>query len=200
VIFAAASYAAGVHILDRHAASLYLPCILSVFAIFTFLREPFAARAAVAWSCVALVASTATLLQTYRPLAKPGDWVRATAYLRAHERPQQPIVVFQAENALPLAYYYHGPNRIVPIPHAVDFRRYDVSRFVLHDETDVATSVPAARRIWLVEAGECASANVQFGCDVLQRFVAENYRVESSASFFGARLRLLERLPASSGH
>jgi Dolichyl-phosphate-mannose-protein mannosyltransferase len=191
--FAVVSYAAGVHVLDRHAASLYLPCVLSVFAVFTYLKEPLGTRAAVAWACVVLLASTATILLAYRPLAKPGDWIRATAYLRAHERPNEPIVVFQAENALPLGYYYRGPNRIVPIPRGVDFRRYDVTRFVLRDASDIEASWPSQRRLWLVEAGECASANVRFGCDVLEAFVAKRYRVESSASFYEARLRLLER-------
>jgi hypothetical protein len=195
--FAVASYATGVHVLDRHAASLYLPCILSVFAILTFLRKPLQERAALAWSCVALLASTATLVQTYAPLAKPGDWVRATAYLRAHERPREPIVVFEAENALPLAHYYHGPNRIVAIPRGVDFRRYDVSGFVLHSTSEVEAAVPPAPRLWLVTAGECRSANIRFGCDVLERFVATRYRVVSDVSFYGSRIRLLRRtLPA----
>ncbi|MGA8325727.1 MAG: glycosyltransferase family 39 protein [Candidatus Cybelea sp.] len=195
--FAVASYATGVHVLDRHAASLYLPCILSVFAILTFLRKPLQERAALAWSCVALLASTATLVQTYAPLAKPGDWVRATAYLRAHERPREPIVVFEAENALPLAHYYNGPNRIVAIPRGVDFRRYDVSGFVLHNTSEVEAAVPPAQRLWLVTAGECSSANIRFGCDVLERFVATRYRVVSDVSFYGSRIRLLRRTPAA---
>jgi hypothetical protein len=198
-LFAVASYAAGVHVLDRHAASLYLPCILSVFALLSFVREPLGTRAVVAWSCIALVASTATLLHTYHSLAKPGDWIRATAYLQAHERPNEPIVVFEAENALPLAYYYRGPNRIVAIPQVVNFGRYDVTGFVLRNARQIDATVPAARRIWLVQAGECASANIRFGCDVLDRFVAEKYRVASSASFYGSQLRLLERLPAAAG-
>lgn len=194
--FAVASYVTGVHVLDRHAASLYLPCILSVFAILTFLRKPLQERATLVWSCVALLASTATLVQTYAPLAKPGDWVRVTAYLHRHERAREPIAVFEAENALPLAYYYTGPNRIVAIPRGVDFRRYDVTRFVLHDARDIEAAVPPVQRLWLVTAGECASANIQFGCSVLERFVAERYRVASDVSFYGSRVRLLQRAPA----
>src|SRR5580704_14874814 len=168
-----------------------------LITIRTFLRRPLHERAALAWSCVALLASTATLVQTYAPLAKPGDWVRATAYLRAHERPREPIVVFEAENALPLAHYYNGPNRVVAIPRGVDFRRYDVSGFVLHSTSEVEAAVPPAPRVWLVTAGECSSANIRFGCDVLERFVATRYRVVSDVSFYGSRIRLLRRtLPA----
>jgi hypothetical protein len=138
-----------------------------------------------------LAASTVALGKTYAPLAKPGDWIRATAYLAAHERPHEPILVFEAENALPLAYYYRGPNRIVAIPAGVDFRRYDITRFIIHDEAELQRVVPPAQRIWLITAGECASANIQFGCGTLERFIAQHYRVESDAAFFDSRLRLL---------
>jgi hypothetical protein len=195
--FAVASYATGVLIFDRHAACLYLPCILSVFAIFTFLRRPLQERVALVWSCLALLASTVALVQTYAPLAKPGDWIRVTAYIRAHERSQEPIVVFEAENALPLAYYYHGPNQIVAMPHGVDFRRYDVTKFVLHGSSDVEAAMPAGRRVWLITAGKCASANVEFGCGVLERYIAQRYRTDSSASFYGARVRLFHLTSAA---
>jgi mannosyltransferase len=191
LLFATAVYAAGVHVLNRHAASLYVPATLGVFSALTFLRPGLRERATTAWFCVAMLASTIALAQTYAPLAKPGDWLRATAYLRAHERPGEPIVVFEAENALPLAYYYHGPNTITAIPHAVDFRHYDVTRFVVHDEAELRVSLPRARELWLVTAGECASANIAFGCPVVERTVAADYRVEDDAAFFGSRVRLL---------
>jgi hypothetical protein len=191
MFFAVVSYAAGVRVFERHAASLYLPSTLSVFAAFTFLDQSYLRRAAIAWSCLVLSLSTVALGKTYAPLAKPGDWIRATAYLAAHERPNEPILVFEAENALPLAYYYRGPNRIIAIPASVDFRGYDLTRFVIHDEAELQRVVPPAQRIWLITAGECASANIQFGCATLERFVAEHYRVESDAAFFDSRLRLL---------
>lgn len=192
--FAAGTYAAGVHVLDRHAASLYLPAILSIFAALTFLLAPLARRAAIAWLCLTLTLSLASLAQTYRPLAKPGDWIRAVAYLRAREQPHEPIAVFEAENALPLAYYYDGPNRIVAIPTAVNFKVYDVSAFVIHSARELGATMPRARRIWLITAGECTSGNIVFGCNALERFVAAHYRVESDASFYGSRIRLLETI------
>jgi hypothetical protein len=191
VLFAVATYVGGVHVLDRHAASLYLPITLCVFAAMSFLRPPWQRTVTLVWFGVALVASAAALVHTYAPLAKPGDWIRATAYLRAHERPGEPIVVFEAENALPLAHYYDGPNRIVAIPQGVDFHHYDVTQFVIHSPADVDRVMPRAPHLWLITAGECASANIVFGCDPLEGYVALHYRVESDASFFGSRIRLL---------
>lgn len=191
-LFALGTYAFGVHVLDRHAASLYLPATLSVFAFAASLETP-RARLALAWSCLVIVLSVLVLGRTYWSLAKPGDWPRVASYIRDRESGGEPIVVFEAENALPFAFYYRGRNAVVPVPHAVDFRRYRVSSFVIHGRADLAASMPGSRRVWLVTAGACASANVQFGCAFLERFVAHRYRVVSDARFFGAEVRLLER-------
>jgi hypothetical protein len=189
--FAVVAYASGVHVLERHVASLYVPCIFSVFAVLTFVRPQLRQGATVAWFCVAMIASSITIVTTYAPLAKPGDWFRATAYIDARERANEPIAVFEAENALPFAYYYHGRNRIVAIPHAVDFRTYDVTRFVVHNEAELIAAMPRANRVWLITAGRCASANIAFGCDIVDHFIAARYRVDADATFYGSRARLL---------
>jgi uncharacterized membrane protein len=193
VLFAAGAYVSGVHILDRHAASLFLPAILSVFALFSFLPETSERRAATLWTAVAVTLSLLTLAITYHQLAKPGDWRRVSAYVRAHETPGEPIVVFEAENALPFAYYYRGLNRVVAVPHAVDFHRYSVTRFIIHDDSELRAAMPVEGRVWLITAGSCHSANVRFGCAKLERYVGSGYRVESDAEFDGARVRLLQK-------
>jgi hypothetical protein len=193
LFFAAGTYAAGVHVLDRHAASLYLPATLSGFALLSLLKPPARRRAAAVWTCIAVGASLIALGVTYRALAKPGDWARATAFVRAHERPGEPIAVFEAENALPFAYYYGGSNRIVPIPEGVDFRRYDVSKFVVRGEAALAASMPQTARLWLVTAGECKASNIAFGCGLVEGYAARRYRVLLDRPFFGSRVRLLER-------
>ncbi len=190
--FAVGTYLSGVHVLDRHAASLYVPATLSIFAVLATVRFANGRRAVLVCSALVMALSLVTLVETYRHFAKPGDWARVAEYLQTHERNGEPIAVFEAENALPLAYYYKGANRIVPIPHGVDFRRYDVSRFVVENEAELQSTVPRASRLWLVTSGECASANVRFGCNRLEEFVARRYRIGADAQFFGTRVRLIE--------
>jgi uncharacterized membrane protein len=200
VLFAAGTYEAGVHILNRHAASLYVPSTLSAFAVVAALKAPLRFRAAAVLAATAIILSLATLVVTYRALANPGDWIRVEAYLRSHERPGEPIVVFEAENALPLAYYYRGPNSIVPVPRGVDFHTYDVTDFVIRDESQLQSVMPQALRVWLVTAGDCTASNVRFGCSKLERYVDGRYRVLSDARFYGSRVRLLERTAAPPLH
>lgn len=193
LLFALVTFAEGVDVLTRHAAALYVPAIFSVFGVLTFLRPDARKRAAIAWFCISLAASSATIAATYRHLAKPGDWQRVVAVLDARERPGEPIAVFEAENALPLAYYYRGPNRIVPVPSAVNFRRYDVNSFVVRSAAQLRATMPRSKRLWLITAGQCSSGSVDFGCAVMERYVAARYRVEYDAQFFQSRLRLLSQ-------
>jgi hypothetical protein len=190
-LFALAAYAGGVHILDRHAASLYLPATLSVFALIASLPGENRQRVALGWCAAVVVLSLATLARTYASASNAGDWIRVSRYIESNERFGQPIAVFEAENALPLAYYYRGPNPIVPVPKAVDFDRYDVSTFVIRSAAQLEKAMPHQTWVWLVTAGACSSANVHFGCSVLERFVRERYHVASDVEFHGSRVRLL---------
>lgn len=186
-------YTEHIHVLNRHLAPLFLPIMLSMFALLTYIREPARARAVLAWTSFSIAISLIGLAFTYYALAKPGDWIRVTAYLRQHENPGEPIVVFEAENALPLGYYYHGPNRVVPIPGPISFSSYAVSNFVIHDRAQMARVMPPDARLWFIKAGECTSANIDFGCGVVDSYLTKNYRVLSTASFYGATVRLLAK-------
>jgi len=195
VLFAAGAYAGGVHILDRHAASLYVPATLSVFALIASLPAESRARVGLGWCVAVVLLSLASLGRTYASGANSGDWIRVTRYLEGNERPGEPIAVFEAENALPLQYYYRGPNRIVAIPEAVDYHRYDVTAFVVRSADQLESAMPRQARMWLVTAGACNSANIAFGCTTLERYVCEHYRVDSDVEFHGSRVRLLAAKP-----
>jgi len=194
-VFALVVYLAQERILYRHPALLFVPALVSVFALVTLLREPLRGRVTAALGVVLLMASATTLVGTYRPLAKTGDWARVARYLRSQAVQGQPIVVFEAEYAVPLAYYYRGPNPVVPVPVAVNFRTYDVASYVLRDGDQVSRAlerVPGTHRtIWLVAGDRCRAQNIEYGCDVLERYVREHYRVLSTRAFYGSTVRLL---------
>lgn len=191
VFFGVGTYLGGVHVLIRHPAALYIPTQLALFALLTLVPAAVRRPAIATTVSLLLAASSISLFTTYRTLSKPGDWKRVDAYIETHERRGEPIAVFQAESALPFAWYYRGPNAIVVIPRAVNFTRYDVTQFIVRSETQLRATMPRANRVWLITAGECISANVSFGCDVVERFVARHYGVLTDFQFHGARVRLL---------
>jgi hypothetical protein len=191
VLFAIALYVERVHVLNRHLAFLYVPAVLSVFAVTGYFKEPARSRAASGCAVICVLLSIVALFVNYRALAKPGDWTRVAAYLQEHGRPGEPIAVFQAETALPFTFDYHGPNTVVAIPAAIDFRTYDVRRFMVRDERQLAQTMPSARRLWLIRSGDCREATIRFGCDLLERYIAERYRVASTAKFYRTTVLLL---------
>jgi hypothetical protein len=185
---------AGVRILTRHPVSLLLPGIFTPYAVISFLKAPLRSKAALTWFCFAILVSVVSLFATYRSGAKIGDWARVAAYIEQNESPGEPIAVFQAENALPFEYYYHGPNRVIAVPRGVDFKSYNVADFAVHSQAQIAREIPrTARNVWFIKAGWCASANISFGCDIVAQYFARNYRVVSHRAFYQSDVWLLAR-------
>ncbi len=198
VVYATAVFVLKTHLDYRYGAFLFLPLILAVFSTFGWWAEPARRRGAIAFAGLMLCVSALVLANTYRSGAKIGDWRRVGAFLDANVGGSQPIVVFQAENAVPLAYYYRGAGRIVAIPHPVDFSSYDVARFVVTDQRDVREAIAPLgnpRELWLVTAGACHSLNVRYGCDVVNAYFGSHYRTVERRDFYRATVRLLRRLP-----
>src|SRR6185437_2485482 len=136
LVYAAAVYVLKTHFDYRYGAFMFVPWIVAVFSCFGWWAPPAAGRGAAAFAALMLCVSAAVLAHTYRAGAKIGDWGRVSAYLQTHVKGRQTILVFQAENAVPLSYYYRGPGRIVAIPRPVDFHSYDVAQFVVRNARD----------------------------------------------------------------
>ncbi len=183
-------------IINRHVAFMFVPITLSVYAILTFLREPMRRRAVAVWSCIAILVGLGCSYFTYRALAKPGDWERVTAFIHATELPKEPILVFEAEDTLPLSYYYHGPNRIIGVPREIDYTKYDVSEFVVNSKNDLDRAVwpiPLAHPFWFIVSGWCSDGNTAFGCNIVERYIEHRLTTLADHSFYGSRVRLVER-------
>lgn len=131
-------------------------------------------------------------------MTKHGDPYRVAQYLMAAEKPNQPILVFNAEAALPLAYYYSGKNLLIPLPKAEDFKAYDLREFVLNSETEIwdnLDKIPGNKEyVWLVENGVCKYGNYEYNCPLLENFVNKYFSVENNQEFaYSSRARLLHR-------
>jgi hypothetical protein len=180
---------------DRHTALLFLPTILSAFAIITLIARR--RRGLGIALVIALLFNAASLYETYRPLAKNGDWNRVASYIMASEKPGQAVLVFHGGNALPLSYCYKGMNVIVPLPRGDSFETYDVRNYGLKDESEIAaalSSVPGEhQQLWLVTYDQCQSFGVDYNCGLLEGYVDKNYNVVSDKAFYQSRVRLLQQ-------
>lgn len=134
-------HAAGV---ERYGYPLFVVTLLFVFSLLSLLS--FRQRSLCVWAIVTCCFCAASLLQTYSPLAKGGDWQRVATYLETYEQANQPIAVFSAEGALPFKYHYKGINPILALPPLPVEGRYDLRNFVLKDETQVEAAIRGVRR------------------------------------------------------
>jgi len=195
ILFTAAATIAHQPLSSHYLDAFHLPAFMVLFGSLASLRGGAGQRSIVIAAAVLVVLSAFSNANDYRTLAKYGDWLRVSAFISARESNNQRIVVFDAQSALPLAYYYRGKNSIVPLPHAMRFDRYDLHDNALHDQSEVTSAlgyIPRANtELWLVTSNGCRRAPVNFHCEQLDDFVARNYKTLLDQHFEGTRVRLL---------
>jgi hypothetical protein len=178
----------------RHTTVLFLPVNFAALSILLLTDKK---RAVPGWALVVLLFSLTALYFHYTPLAKSGDWRKVAAYLMSAEKPEQTILVFHAGAALPLERYYAGRNRLVPLPRENTFERFDFHDYVLRDEREIVAALERTpgshEQLWLVTDGDCGFADLDYHCEILEKFVANNYTVEETQYFHGSTVRLLKR-------
>ena len=181
---------------SRYASLMFVPFGLAVYGIFAN-ASPASRLAVPAWTVLVLLLSASTLCQTYGALAKQGDWQRVASYVTAHEKPHQPVLVFEASAALPLSHYYAGVNALVPIPAPLELRRFNPRDNVLATSAQIdralSTQKYPIRELWLVRTDYCKWLAIDFGCPVLSSYVNSNFRVERNVPFYGSTVQLLRR-------
>ncbi len=181
----------------RHGVALLIPCVLTVFAIIDGVTRPRLRRIALTTYVGLYAALTVlTLWTAYHGLSKPGDFRRAAAYLTAHANAAQTIFAFDPEMVGPLRFYYRGPARIVALPQAMDFSRFDPPSFKFTSAAGAGTrlaAVPAGRTIFLYRGDVCDQRGDAFGCRFLEAEVARDYRVVAGETLDSASVRELIR-------
>lgn len=191
-----------VEFFGNYLAFLIPPAFVTIAGLLAAMPLSLRSRSVAIWCAVALSVNATAFAARYRADTNVGDWRRVAAYVERHERPGDPVVLFDAEAELPLRFYYRGPNRLVPIPSQASDVTFDAHDFVLQRarQIDVAlqeAGMAGARNLWLVEADACSYGGVTFGCDVLERWVATRYDVAERANFLGVTVRRLSlRRPA----
>lgn len=178
----------------RHTVVLFFPIN---FAAFSIVVLPNKKRLILCWTIIVLVFSFTSFYRQNRTMAKYGDWHRVAEYLMASEKPEQPILVFHAGAALPLARYYTGRNSVVPVPRENTFDRFDYHDYVLRDEREIIQALERTpgghERIWLVKDEDCSYADLSYHCEILEEYVNKYYTVEESRNFRNSTVRLLRR-------
>jgi hypothetical protein len=195
----------GPHLMQpRHTAALFLPALLTVFSAVLLTGEPRRRWVLLAWTAAVVLLTAASMAETYRVLAKDGDWARVARFLERNARPGEPILVLTAEAAIPLKSYYRGP--LVVLPAEEDFKSYDLRELELRSEGEIDAALSREQRepgdsgsVWVVTHPLQGWLRVDFGFDVLDGYLARRYRLERDVLFFGTRVRHFTKGPVTNG-
>lgn len=187
----------------RHAAALFAPLILFVALVLSEILTPRREDAkaqriklifAVSLAILLVIFFSYSIYTLYPNLAKRGDWARVGAFLEQSEKPNQPIVIFTAFDALALPYHYRGANKILPDEKffAFDLEGEAGSADAWRKQTDfIISEIPAdAGEVWLLTNEKC---NVKQSCEPLENFVRANYTVIVEKDFYKEKVRLLRK-------
>ena len=184
-------------LLFRHTAGIFVVSGLGLFLLLSLIKYPKIRNIiTIALTVAILLFYAQNLSKNYSVLAKAGDWKRVAEYIMNHEQPQQEILVFTSISAEELSYYYHGINKIIPLPKADDFQNYDLQNYALNNEAEIDQALVSDRHdLWLVERvnRNCKAFGVDLNCHILENFISKYYNVENTQKFYKSKVRFLER-------
>lgn len=181
----------------RHAAVLFAPVILLAAAILIEIKPQKKNLEFIYAGFLAVLLAvfySYSIFALYPNFAKRGDWRRVAAFIEQNEKPNQPIVVFQTYDALPLRFHYRGVNKILPDERILEWGLEDEfgspNSFTRQIEFVISEIPPEAREIWLITDESCQKTEA---CGRLENFVQTNYTIEQTRDFYVERIRLLRR-------
>lgn len=120
------------------------------------------------------------------------DWRGAARYVAAHSAPGEPVFVAPGYESLPFQYYYPWPGAVVPVPGPIHLNVDDDLGTVLRDSAQVLARLdPIAgnQPFWLVVSAR--PSVYSFGRPILEKVVAQYYRVTLDTTTLNIRLRHL---------
>jgi hypothetical protein len=180
----------------RHMAVWFVPLGLFVFSLLAMVLPR---RSWIFFAAVFAFLYPYAVYTTYPKMAKRGDWIRVARYIEAHEKPNQPIIVFQNYDALSLPHHYRGVNRILPDEKffAWNLEGAPGTEDAYRKQTEFVISEipPEAEEIWLATEETCQREEIKAACKPLENFVEANYTIEQEKDFYLERVRLLRKKP-----
>jgi hypothetical protein len=118
---------------------------------------------------------------SYYPMKKKGDWKEVAQFVKKRVQSDEPIFIYFSANVLPFSYYFHLPNKIIPIPRPPELRKYNPSDFVIEDvavlDSLVTNNFENAESCWFVINSVEYYRNLHFNAHLLPEFIGRHFPV-----------------------
>ena len=124
---------------------------------------------------------------TYYPMKKHGDWKQVARYVEQNVHSDEPIFIYFPANILPFSYYYHMPNRVIPIPHPPELAVYDPGDFVLNNafeiDTIVCNNLKNGYCCWFVINSIEKYRNLSYNAHLLPEYIQQHFEIKAHQYF-----------------
>lgn len=161
-------------------------------------------------SCIAIVLlfSIYSNYAINRPLAREGDWIRVTQYLRKNEQKNQPIILYSGSQVHPFSIYYKGQNLVFSIPpESSKLDKFDMARVTISSFNKLEKLMTEPMKnydwIWLIKApgyilnrnsqGQCVFGTININCEIMDQFIDQKFQVQKQIDFYQSQILLLKK-------
>jgi len=179
----------------RYTYSIVVASLLAWGQLTALIRRP--AMVVSVWM-ISLIICIGTLVFTYQPLCKTGDWIRVSRYLESHEEAKQPIIVFVSEVDTILRNHYHGANAIVPVPSPQRMDRFRYADFDIPSESSLRERLDPllenANTCWLVTDEEAINdVPYRYHQEYLYAYLNSDFVLVESKEFVDSKVSRWQR-------
>jgi len=154
-------------------------------------------KGVIACACLMLCVGIAGDLVKF-PRIKLGDWARVAAYIMHAEQPEQPILLYCSDAALPFQAHYAGINTIMPtIPQKMNFDKFDLYDCIIQDVTELAqvfsNALNESSSFWLITDTNTSYRGVGYSHTLLIDYINEKYSIVTTKNFYGSTVRFVQK-------
>ena len=120
----------------------------------------------------------------YKGMNKPviREYSLSSEYITRHEKQHQPVFLFRNELELIYRFYYHGMNKLCPLPSKIDFDRgYNHLLWIPRDKNQIDSAFNAeidenTRNFWLItQVSKTKIYNLNYHPEILENYLRLNY-------------------------
>jgi hypothetical protein len=127
------------------------------------------------------------LITFYRYPVNTYDFNSIAHYIEKIEEPNEPILMYRANNALPFEYSYHGVNKIIPLPNPVNFNSNYLTniRDTLQLRSLLSNIKPQSRNFLMISDTTKFETTLDMHRKMVSDFIYRNYDVTLDTLFLG---------------
>ena len=182
IIFSIAGFLTNIVFTSKYMVVAY-PFFILLISLFNLL-PPFFRSVSFGIICMYF---TLLLAVFYRYPVNTYDFNSIARYIEKIEKPNEPILMYRANNALPFNYSYKGINKIVPLPHPVNFdSNYLVSIKDTNELRQLLSDIkPQSGSYLMISDTTKFETTLDMHRQMVKDFLYKNYKVTLDTLFEG---------------